>query len=92
MNTLHGAVRPDTTDVHLVGVAAACRHGSSRRQCARYRHWSMIALGILLAVVAVIGFVQPAADHTGFERSNPADGALVEGEVTDVILVFTGPA
>lgn len=52
----------------------------------------MTVLGILVAVAAVVGCVQPAAAHTGFERSNPADGSVVEGEVTDITLVFTGPA
>ena len=45
-----------------------------------------------VAAAALAALVAPAAAHTGFESSDPADGAIVEAPVDTVTLVFTGAA
>ena len=46
----------------------------------------------LLAVVALVLTAAPAAAHTGFESSDPIDGATVSEPVDTITLVFTGAA
>ncbi len=59
---------------------------------------SLSGLGRVRAVVAgfvllTIGFWSgPAAAHTGFVSSSPADQEVVNSEVTEVVLVFSGDA
>ncbi len=53
------------------------------------RHY-VAACVIALFVLAV--WSSPAAAHTGFESSDPADGAVLETPVEVITLVFTGDA
>ncbi len=50
-----------------------------------------------LFLLFLVGFLSllsttPAAAHTGFESSDPEDGAVVSGAVSEVTLTFSGPA
>lgn len=45
-----------------------------------------------LAALMVLFFASPAGAHTGFESSDPVDGADVQGPVETITLAFTGPA
>ena len=47
---------------------------------------------LLLAVVALVLAARPASAHTGFESSEPSDGATVDAAVDRVTVVFTGAA
>lgn len=48
---------------------------------------------IVVALVALtVLATAPAGAHTGFESSDPADGATVDGPLDAISLVFTGPA
>ncbi len=38
----------------------------------------------------LLGSVGPAGAHTGFESSDPADGDVVEGPLSELIISFTG--
>ncbi len=38
----------------------------------------------------LLGSVDPAGAHTGFESSEPADGDVVEGPLSELIISFTG--
>lgn len=51
----------------------------------------LLATTLLAAAVLAIG-VSPAWAHTGFESSNPADGATVNEPVDAITLVFSGEA
>ena len=51
-----------------------------------------LLLTALLALTFALVAAAPAAAHTGFESSDPADGATVDQPVETVRLVFTGPA
>lgn len=46
----------------------------------------------LLAIIVLVLAAPPASAHTGFESSDPADGAIVGGPVDTITLVFTGDA
>lgn len=46
----------------------------------------------MLVVALVLVWAGPAAAHTGFESSEPSDGAVVIGPVTEVVVRFSGPA
>lgn len=46
----------------------------------------------LLAVIALVFAAAPASAHTGFESSDPADGATASAPVDTITLVFTGAA
>lgn len=45
-----------------------------------------------MMAATVIVAAPPAAAHTGFGSSDPADGTVVEGPVTEVVITFTGAA
>ena len=47
---------------------------------------------LLLAAIALVLAAAPASAHTGFESSDPMDGATVTTPVDTITLVFTGPA
>lgn len=49
-------------------------------------------LTALVLLVIVVGWPGTAGAHTGFESSDPADGAVVSGPVSSVKLTFTGAA
>lgn len=51
-------------------------------------------LALVAVVVSVLGmwFAGPVAAHTGFESSNPSDGAVLDEPVELVTLVFSGEA
>ena len=51
-----------------------------------------LCCALLLAVVALVLAAAPASAHTGFESSDPADGATVSEPVDTITLVFTGAA
>lgn len=46
---------------------------------------------VVLAPLTVLA-ASPAAGHTGFDSSDPSDGATVDGPLEAITLVFTGPA
>ncbi len=50
-----------------------------------------IAAALLITAVALV-WAGPAAAHTGFESSDPPDGAVLVEPVTEVELRFSGPA
>lgn len=50
-----------------------------------------IAAAALVATLLAL-LASPAAAHTGFESSNPADGATVAAELDSIVLSFSGPA
>ena len=45
---------------------------------------------IVVCVVALLGFARPAAAHTSFVASDPADGSIIDGPVSDIVIQFTG--
>ena len=51
-------------------------------------------LAVAVAVLSVLGmwFAVPTAAHTGFESSNPSDGAVVDEPVEQITVVFSGEA
>ena len=51
-----------------------------------------LILATLVAVLGVVGMASPAGAHTGFESSDPPDGASVDSPVEVVTLSFTGEA
>lgn len=51
-----------------------------------------LTVGLLLALTGLFLFAAPASAHTGFESSDPADGAVLDAPVDVITLVFTGPA
>lgn len=55
-------------------------------------HIHRFLLGLFVALVSLVALSAPAGAHTGFEASDPADGATVDEPVGTVTLVFTGPA
>ena len=56
------------------------------------RHIHRLLATTLLALTGLVIAASPAWAHTGFESSNPADGAAVEEPVDTITLVFTGQA
>ena len=51
-----------------------------------------VAAGLLLAILAIVFSASPAAAHTGFESSSPADGEVIDEPVTEITLTFAGEA
>ncbi len=51
-----------------------------------------LTVGLLLALAGLVLLAAPASAHTGFESSDPADGASLDAPVDLITLVFTGPA
>ena len=49
-------------------------------------------LTALVLLLLVVGWPSTAGAHTGFESSDPADGAVVSGPVSSVTLTFSGAA
>ncbi len=47
---------------------------------------------VLLGLASLLLWVSPAAAHTGFESSDPADGSVLDAPVGVITLVFTGDA
>lgn len=47
---------------------------------------------LLVASLALLLSAGPANAHTGFESSDPADGAVVDGPIDEITLVFSGEA
>ncbi|MEZ5375200.1 MAG: CopD family protein [Acidimicrobiales bacterium] len=41
-------------------------------------------------IFVLLGSVAPAGAHTGFESSDPADGDVVEGPLSELVISFTG--
>lgn len=58
---------------------------------ARYRR-ARIAVALAIGALVAIGTGQLASAHTDFDSSNPADGAVVDGPLTEVVVNFTNPA
>ncbi|MEZ5227792.1 MAG: copper resistance protein CopC [Acidimicrobiales bacterium] len=52
----------------------------------------LIATTIVAIAALTVLATAPAGAHTGFESSDPADGATVDGPLDAISLVFTGPA
>ena len=51
------------------------------------------ALAALVAcMVAVLGSAAPALAHTDFAGSDPADGSIADGPVSEIVLRFTSPS
>lgn len=50
------------------------------------------AAACLIILVVLAAWSSPAAAHTGFESSDPADGAVLDSPVEVITLVFTGDA
>ncbi len=55
-----------------------------------FRRAAALVAGICMAIL--LGQSTSVAAHTGFESSDPADGAVVEGPLDFVTIVFTGDA
>lgn len=51
-----------------------------------------LVAGALVFVAVLVGWVVPAGAHTGFESSEPADGAATAAPVEEVTIRFTGEA
>ncbi len=51
-----------------------------------------VAIALLVGALVAIGTGQVASAHTDFDSSSPADGAVVEGPLTEVVVNFTNPA
>ncbi len=49
-----------------------------------------VAISLLFTLVFL--FAGPAAAHTGFESSDPGDGAVLDAPVDEISLVFSGEA
>ncbi|MEZ5219755.1 MAG: CopD family protein [Ilumatobacteraceae bacterium] len=52
----------------------------------------LIATAVVALVAITLLAVSPAAAHTGFDSSDPADGSTIDGPPEAITLVFTGPA
>lgn len=50
-----------------------------------------ISVVLVMAVVVILGRVDPAAAHSEFDTSSPADGATVESPVSKILVRFTEP-
>lgn len=48
--------------------------------------------GLLVAILAIVFSASPAAAHTGFESSSPADGDMINEPITEITLTFSGEA
>ena len=53
---------------------------------------SLLLSATFIGLAAVVGVAGPAAAHTGFESSNPSDGASFDQPVDTITLIFTGEA
>lgn len=51
-----------------------------------------VAIALMIGAVVSIGTAQHASAHTDFDSSSPADGAVVDGPLTEVVVNFTNPA
>ncbi len=51
-----------------------------------------LLFGALLLLATTVFTASPAGAHTGFESSDPADGASVDAPVDAITLTFSGPA
>lgn len=51
-----------------------------------------LLLGICLLLAVGVAAAPSVGAHTGFESSDPADGAQVDAPVSTIVLTFTGPA
>ncbi len=49
-------------------------------------------VAVLIAIFMIVFSANPAAAHTGFESSSPAEGARVDAPVTEITLTFSGEA
>ncbi|MDJ0768141.1 MAG: CopD family protein [Ilumatobacter sp.] len=63
------------------------RHQQHRRRIGR----RLLAITVAILAVVLVA-AEPAAAHTGFESSDPADGAVVTEPVDVVTITFTGEA
>ena len=52
----------------------------------------LLTVGLVLAPAGLVLLAAPASAHTGFESSDPADGASLDAPVDTITLDFTGPA
>ncbi|MEZ5382933.1 MAG: CopD family protein [Microthrixaceae bacterium] len=50
------------------------------------------ALALVMAAAWTLATAAPASAHTGFDGSDPADGATLDAPVEQVTISFTGPA
>lgn len=50
------------------------------------------AIALLAMALVLASSANPAAAHTGFESSIPADGAVVVEPVTEIVITFSGPS
>ena len=57
----------------------------------RFRRAHTVAAA-LVTVLATLGSGQIASAHTDFDSSTPAEGAVVDGPLTEVVVNFTNPA
>ncbi len=51
-----------------------------------------VAIALLVGALVAIGSGQVASAHTDFDSSSPADGAVVDGPLAEVMVNFTNPA
>ena len=51
-----------------------------------------VAIALLVGALAAVGTGHVASAHTDFDSSSPADGAVVEGPLDEVVVNFTNPA
>ena len=59
--------------------------------CSRLAAFRRLLFAVLLAcTVALLGGATPASAHTDFVGSNPANGDVVDGPVSQIVLEFTG--
>jgi methionine-rich copper-binding protein CopC len=65
------------------------QHAPKSRCCsAAFKALSVVVLGVILAATLAV----PAAAHTGFESSSPAQGESIDEPVGEIKIVFTGAA
>jgi len=64
---------------------------SEPESCSRLAALRRLLFAVLLAcTVALLGGATPASAHTDFVGSNPANGDVVDGPVSQIVLEFTG--
>lgn len=51
-----------------------------------------VAIALLVGALAAVGTGHVVSAHTDFDSSSPADGAVVEGPLDEVVVNFTNPA
>ena len=52
----------------------------------------VLLAAVVACTAAVLGLSAPASAHTAFVGSNPANGDVVDGPVSQIVLEFTSPA